>query len=162
MAAPLPPPALLLLLLLVSSAGALPPSSEAQGSAYGQLSQSLKRGVDLVLEKLRSHAAIQQHLVFLRSLSASDVQVESAGRDFSARISLVYRLGSFMQPGFGVAFIYHHFYLKATTCPKETADVTGCRHRNDRVRRPVFLLQACLDRIPAGACALLCVRPCSH
>lgn len=38
-----------------------------------------------------------------------------------------------MQSGFGVAFIYHHFYLKPTTCPKRTADASGCRHRNDRV-----------------------------
>lgn len=69
-----PPPPLLLLLLMMISVGA---SSEAQGNAYSQLSPSLKRGVDLALEKLHSHATIQQHLVFLRSLSTSDIQVGS-------------------------------------------------------------------------------------
>ncbi|TWW70812.1 hypothetical protein D4764_17G0002950 [Takifugu flavidus] len=111
MAAP-PPPLLLLLLMMMMmmmiSVGALLPS-ETQTNPYSQLSPSLKGGVDLALEKLHSHAAIQQYLVFLRSLSTSDVQA-----------------------GFGVAFIYHHFYLKPTNCPKGTADVSGCRHRNDR------------------------------
>lgn len=68
-----PPPLLLLLLL---SAGALLPSSEAQ-AGYRELPPSLQRGVDLALEKLHSHAAIQQHLVFLRSLSTSDIQVRA-------------------------------------------------------------------------------------
>lgn len=67
------------LLLLMLSVGALLRSSEAQSDAYSQLSQSLKRGVDLALEKLHSHVAIQQHFVFLRSLSTSDVQVRSTG-----------------------------------------------------------------------------------
>lgn len=30
-------------------------------------------------------------------------------------------------------YIYHHFYLKATNCPKGTVDSTGCQFRNDRV-----------------------------
>lgn len=47
-----------------------------------------------------------------------------------------------LQSGFGVAFIYHHFYLKATTCPKGTSDVSGCRHRNDRVS--VFFFCRCV------------------
>lgn len=74
-----PPPSLLLLLLMMMmmiSVGALLPS-ETQRNPYSQLSPSLKGGVDLALEKLHSHAAIQQHLVFLRSLSTSDIQVRS-------------------------------------------------------------------------------------
>lgn len=67
------------LLLLMFCVGALLPSSEAQRNAYSELSQSLKRGVDLALEKLHSHTAIQQHFVFLRSLSTSDIQVRSTG-----------------------------------------------------------------------------------
>lgn len=67
----------LLLLLLAISAGALLPSSEAQRSTYSDLSQSLKTGVDLALDKLHSHTGIQQHFVFLRSLSTSDIQVGS-------------------------------------------------------------------------------------
>lgn len=65
------------LLLLMFSVGALLPSSEAQRSAYSELSRSLKTGVDLALERLHSHAAVQQHFVFLRSLSTSDIQVRS-------------------------------------------------------------------------------------
>lgn len=40
---------------------------------------------------------------------------------------------SVLQPGFDVTFIYHHFYLRATNCPKGTTDSTGCQFRNDRV-----------------------------
>lgn len=75
-----PPPLLPLLLLL--SVGALLPSSGAPNNAYSELSQSLKRGVDLALEKLHSHAAVQQHFVFLRSLSTSDIQVMSTSSIF--------------------------------------------------------------------------------
>lgn len=83
MAAAPPPPLLLLLLMkmmmmMMISVGALLPS-ETQRNPYSQLSPSLKRGVDLALEKLHSHAAIQQHLVFFRSLSTSDIQVVSTG-----------------------------------------------------------------------------------
>lgn len=42
-----------------------------------------------------------------------------------------------LQSGFGVSYIYHHFYLKPTTCPKGTTDTNAqrCRFRNDRVSK---------------------------
>ncbi|XP_076617158.1 uncharacterized protein LOC143339679 [Chaetodon auriga] len=95
--------------LLLFSAGALFSSSNAQENNYNKLSESFKRGVDLALEKLHSHAGIQHHFLFLRSVLLSDIQ-----------------------SGFDVKYIYHHFYLKATNCPKGTVDSTGCQFRNDR------------------------------
>lgn len=49
--------------------------SDAAGTAYSRLSEALKGGVDLALEKLHGHASIQHHFVFLRSVSQSDIQV---------------------------------------------------------------------------------------
>ncbi|XP_074549903.1 retinoic acid receptor responder protein 2-like [Halichoeres trimaculatus] len=98
--------AALLLLLLTVGASFFP--SEAQ-EAYDRLTDEYKKGVDLALEKLHSHVGIQQHFLFFKSLLQSDIE-----------------------PGFDVKFIYHHFLLKATKCPKGTADPTGCQFRNDR------------------------------
>ncbi|KAJ4925198.1 hypothetical protein JOQ06_017933 [Pogonophryne albipinna] len=95
------------LLLLVSS-GVLFFSSNAQG-AYEKLPENYKKGVDLALEKLDSHAGIQHHFLFFRSITKSDIE-----------------------PGFDVTYVYHHFYLKATKCPKGTVDSTACQFRNDR------------------------------
>ncbi|XP_078136448.1 uncharacterized protein LOC144536958 [Sander vitreus] len=96
------------LLLLLFSVGALFFSSDAQ-EAYNNLPETYRKGVDLALEKLNSHAGIQHHFLFLRSITKSDIQ-----------------------PGFDVAYIYHHFYLKATKCQKGTIDSTACQFRNDR------------------------------
>lgn len=49
-------------------------------------------------------------------------------------------LESVFQPGFDVTYIYHHFYLRATNCPKGTTDSTGCQFRNDRVSFCLLLL----------------------
>ncbi|KAL3040670.1 hypothetical protein OYC64_011638 [Pagothenia borchgrevinki] len=95
------------LLLLVSS-GVLFFSSNAQG-AYEKLPENYKKGVDLALEKLVSHAGIQHHFLFFRSITKSDIE-----------------------PGFEVTYVYHHFYLKATKCHKGTVDSTACQFRNDR------------------------------
>ncbi|KAF3836319.1 hypothetical protein F7725_028877 [Dissostichus mawsoni] len=89
------------LLLLVSS-GALFFSSNAQGT-YEKLPENYKKG------KLDSHAGIQHHFLFFRSITKSDIK-----------------------PGFEVTYVYHHFYLKATKCPKGTVDSTACQFRNDR------------------------------
>uniref|UniRef100_A0A672IUU7 Retinoic acid receptor responder protein 2 n=1 Tax=Salarias fasciatus TaxID=181472 RepID=A0A672IUU7_SALFA len=95
-------------LLWLLGLGALLLPSEAQ-EAYDSLPETFRRGVDLALEKLDSHAGIQHHFVFSRSVTQSDIEA-----------------------GFGVVFIYHHFYLKPTKCPKGTADPSGCQLRNDR------------------------------
>ncbi|KAL6097659.1 uncharacterized protein ACO6RY_13147 [Pungitius sinensis] len=96
------------LLLLLFGLAALFTSSDAQ-EAYDKLPESYRRGVDLALEKLNSHAGIQHHFLFFRSIEKSDIEA-----------------------GFDVTYIYHHFYLKATKCQRGTADATACRFRNDR------------------------------
>ncbi|CAN9506408.1 unnamed protein product [Ophioblennius macclurei] len=96
-------------LLWLLSLGALTLSVDAQ-EAYDNLPETFRKGVDLALEKLSSHAGIQHHFLFFRSVTKSDIE-----------------------SGFGVVFIYHHFYLKATKCAKgTTADSTSCQFRNDR------------------------------
>lgn len=61
--------------LLLGVLAALLCGSDAAESTYSRLSEALRSGVDLALEKLHSHAGIQHHFVFLRSVSQSDVQV---------------------------------------------------------------------------------------
>lgn len=65
-------------LLLLLSTGALLCSCNAQENNYDRLSDSLKKGVDLALEKLHSHSGIQHHFLFLRTVLKSDIQVDSS------------------------------------------------------------------------------------
>ncbi len=62
------------LLLLLFSVGAVFFSSNAQ-EAYNKLPDTYRKGVDLALEKLNSHAGIQHHFLFFRSISKSDIEV---------------------------------------------------------------------------------------
>lgn len=62
------------LLLLLLGVGALFFSSNAQ-EAYNKLPETYRKGVDLALEKLNSHAGIQHHFLFLRSVTKSDIEV---------------------------------------------------------------------------------------
>ncbi|KAM9839864.1 retinoic acid receptor responder protein 2-like [Aulostomus maculatus] len=94
--------------LLLCGVGVLFLSVNAQ-EAYDNLPETQRKGVDLALEKLNSHTGIQHHFLFFRSITQSDVEA-----------------------GFDVSFVYHHFSLKATRCPKGTVDSTGCQFRNDR------------------------------
>lgn len=66
--------------LLLFIVGALFVSSNAQenGDSYKQLPETFKKGVDLALENLHSHAAIQHHFLFFRSLTKSDIEVVSS------------------------------------------------------------------------------------
>ncbi|KAM6900475.1 uncharacterized protein FYW49_016982 [Xenentodon cancila] len=77
--------------------------------AYDNLPASYKKGVDLALEKLNSHSGIKHFFLFFTTVTKSDFEA-----------------------GFDVSYIYHHFYLKATTCQKGAADTTACPFRNDR------------------------------
>ncbi|KAM9332045.1 uncharacterized protein KZ484_017263 [Pholidichthys leucotaenia] len=79
--------------------------------SYDDLPRHHQLGVDLALQKLRSEARVRHHFRFLRTLSKSEIE-----------------------GGFGARFPYHHFYLKPTTCPKETtaSDPQTCPFRNDR------------------------------
>ncbi|TKS87578.1 hypothetical protein D9C73_021702 [Collichthys lucidus] len=97
-------------LLLLVCAGAVLYSAKAQ-DLYNELPDSYKKGVDLSLEQLSSHAGVHHHFRFLRSLEKSDIE-----------------------SGFGVKYLYHHFYLKPTRCAKGTADSNPqrCPFRNDR------------------------------
>ncbi|XP_077592625.1 uncharacterized protein LOC144209931 [Stigmatopora nigra] len=96
------------LLLLLTIGGALfCPSVDAQ-EAYEKLDETFKKGVNLSLEKLNEHSSIQNHFLFFRSVTKSNVEA-----------------------GFDVVFIYHHFYLKPTKCPKGTTDLSNCSFRND-------------------------------
>lgn len=63
------------LLLLLFSVGALFFSSNAQ-EAYNNLPETYRKGVDLALEKLNSHAGIQHHFLYFRSITKSDIQVQ--------------------------------------------------------------------------------------
>lgn len=190
------------LLLLLFSVGALLSSSNAEENNYNRLNESFKKGVDLALERLHSHAGIQHHFVFLRSLLQSDIQVvytlsafqnqclslsavayywviswdllrlKSSGKAFLLKNVVILSTSSsfFFQPGFDVIYIFHHFYLKATNCPKGTVDSTGCQLRNDRVSlvccRVALLNSLCemwSSRVPVlTCCCFVCVRSCSR
>lgn len=63
------------LLLLLFSVGALFSCSDAGETNYNRLSESFKKGVDLALGNLHSHAGIRHHFVFFKSLLLSDIQV---------------------------------------------------------------------------------------
>ncbi|XP_078018649.1 uncharacterized protein LOC144458854 [Epinephelus lanceolatus] len=97
-------------LLLLVCAGAVLYSAEAQ-DYYDGLPNYYKKGVDLALEQLNTHAGVHHHFRFLRSLEKSDIE-----------------------SGFGVRYLYHHFHLKPTRCAKGTArsDPQTCPFRNDR------------------------------
>uniref|UniRef100_A0A3B4AI00 Retinoic acid receptor responder protein 2 n=1 Tax=Periophthalmus magnuspinnatus TaxID=409849 RepID=A0A3B4AI00_9GOBI len=97
-----------LFLLVVLSIQALVLSTQGQ-EAFNNLSEDFKKGVNLALEKLSTHAGVQHHFLFFRSITQSDIN-----------------------PGFDVRYIYHHFLLKPTHCPKGTTESTGCHFRNDR------------------------------
>ncbi|KAL6097658.1 uncharacterized protein ACO6RY_13146 [Pungitius sinensis] len=85
-------------------------SARAQ-DPYDELPAAYRKGVNLALEPLNAHAGVHHHFRFLRSLEKSDTE-----------------------SGFGVKYLYHHFYLKPTTCAKGTAapPPQTCPFRNDR------------------------------
>uniref|UniRef100_A0A3Q0T6U8 Retinoic acid receptor responder protein 2 n=1 Tax=Amphilophus citrinellus TaxID=61819 RepID=A0A3Q0T6U8_AMPCI len=95
------------LLFLVCAAAVLY-SAEAQES-YNGLPDIYKKGVDLATNQLSTHARVQHHFRFLRTVEKSE-------------------------GGFGVKYLYHHFYLKPTTCPRgmTESDPQRCPFRNDK------------------------------
>uniref|UniRef100_A0A3B4YN77 Retinoic acid receptor responder protein 2 n=1 Tax=Seriola lalandi dorsalis TaxID=1841481 RepID=A0A3B4YN77_SERLL len=97
-------------LLLLICAGAALYSAEAQ-DPYNDLPDNYKRGVDLAMEQLNSHAGVHHHFRFFKSLEKSEIEA-----------------------GFGAQYLYHHFFLKPTKCPKRTTDSNPqrCPFRNDR------------------------------
>ncbi|CAL8293787.1 unnamed protein product [Lota lota] len=95
-------------LLWLLAAGTLLVSAGAN-EAYDELHETYKKGVDLAVDKLNSHVGINRRFLFFKSLLKSDIQ-----------------------PGFDVTYIYHNFYLKATTCSKGAVNTSSCPFRNDR------------------------------
>lgn len=97
-------------LLLLVCAGAVLYSAEAQ-DAFNGLPDNYKKGVNLALEQLNSHAGVHHIFRFLRTLDKSDIE-----------------------SGFGVSYLYHQFFLKPTWCAKGTpmSDLQTCSFRNDR------------------------------
>ncbi|XP_076868406.1 uncharacterized protein LOC143519157 [Brachyhypopomus gauderio] len=91
-------------------AGALLSFTEGQND-FKLLPDFYKRGVELGLQQINSSPNVQQHFLFFKSLSKSD-----------------------MDAGFGVRYAYHHFLAKATKCQRGTvdADIMKCSFRNDR------------------------------
>lgn len=98
------------LILMLISVGVFLGSSEAQND-LSKLPDDYQKGVELAVQQINSHGGIKSHFLFFKSLSKSDIE-----------------------GGFGVNYIYHHFNLKATRCPKGTTDAnpTKCAFRNDR------------------------------
>ncbi|XP_029698929.1 uncharacterized protein [Takifugu rubripes] len=97
----------LLLLLCVGSVLSLVRAQDA----YARLPESYRNGVNLTLEQLNSHTGVHHHFRFLKSLEKSEIE-----------------------SGFGVSYLYHHFYLKPTWCAKgtEESNPEACAFRNDR------------------------------
>lgn len=96
--------------IVLVSAGVLLATSGAQDD-FGKLSDDYKKGVELAVQQINSHAGIKSHFLFFKSLEKSDID-----------------------GGFGVNYVYHHFYVKSTRCPKGTsnANPTKCAFKNDR------------------------------
>ncbi|XP_077101296.1 uncharacterized protein LOC143752145 [Siphateles boraxobius] len=94
----------LLLLVVLLTAGVSP--NDAQ-----QLSDIYKKGVELALHQINARHTIKHHFLFFKAIHQAEIEA-----------------------GFGVTYIYHNFYLKATTCRRgtENTDTTTCAFRNDR------------------------------
>lgn len=63
-------------LLFLVCAGAVLYSAQAQDS-YNGLPDYYKKGVDLALEQLNTHAGVHHHFRFLRSVEKSDIEVKA-------------------------------------------------------------------------------------
>ncbi|KAK9953094.1 hypothetical protein ABG768_017117 [Culter alburnus] len=99
--------ALLLLVVLLTAGVSL---NDAEDS-FRKLPDIYKKGVELALHQINEHDDIQNHFLFFKAIHQAEIKA-----------------------GFGVTYIYHNFYLKATTCQRgtENADTTTCAFRNDR------------------------------
>ncbi|CAB1447378.1 unnamed protein product [Pleuronectes platessa] len=98
------------LLLLLLCAGAGLHSAEAQ-ELYDELPGSYMQGVGLAFQQLNLHSGVQHHFRFLRTVDKSEIE-----------------------GGFSVKYVYHHFYMKPTSCAKGTTDPDplNCPFRHDR------------------------------
>uniref|UniRef100_A0A668S6N1 Retinoic acid receptor responder protein 2 n=1 Tax=Oreochromis aureus TaxID=47969 RepID=A0A668S6N1_OREAU len=81
-------------LLFLVCAAAVPYSAEAR-QPYNGLPEIYKKGVNLVRQELTTHSRIQHRYLFLKTVG----KLETEG-------------------GFGEKYIYHHFLLIPTWCPR--------------------------------------------
>uniref|UniRef100_A0A1A7YE00 Retinoic acid receptor responder protein 2 n=1 Tax=Iconisemion striatum TaxID=60296 RepID=A0A1A7YE00_9TELE len=95
-------------LLWLFSLGALLCSSGAQKN-YDDLPETYRKGVDLALKMVNALPNIQHHILFFKSVEKTATK-----------------------PIFGVSYILHHFFLRATSCQKGTVEPAGCQFRDDR------------------------------
>ncbi|XP_043082698.1 uncharacterized protein zgc:195173 [Puntigrus tetrazona] len=96
------------LFLVLVSAGVFLDITEAQQD-LGKLPDNYRKGVEMAVERVNSYEAIKSVFLFFKSLDKSAID-----------------------GGFGVSYLFHHFYLKATRCPKGAANPTQCAFRHDR------------------------------
>lgn len=85
-------------------------SSEVQSDSTKH-TESFQKGIDLAIQQVNSHAGVQNHFLFFKTVEQSSIEA-----------------------GFDVTYIYQHLYLKATKCSRGTknADPKTCAFRNDR------------------------------
>uniref|UniRef100_A0A669CPF3 Uncharacterized LOC100692589 n=1 Tax=Oreochromis niloticus TaxID=8128 RepID=A0A669CPF3_ORENI len=81
-------------LLFLVCAAAVPYSAEAR-QPYNGLPEIYKKGVNLVRQELTTHSRIRHRYLFLKTVG----KLETEG-------------------GFGEKYIYHHFLLNPTWCPR--------------------------------------------
>ena len=62
-------------LLLLVTAGVLLSFTEAQ-EAYNRLPDGYRRGVDLALQQLNSHRAVQHHFLYFKTIYKSEYEVK--------------------------------------------------------------------------------------
>ncbi|XP_003439301.1 uncharacterized protein LOC100692318 [Oreochromis niloticus] len=97
-------------LLFLVCAVAVLYSTKAQDS-YDGLPEIYKKGVDLAIKQLSTHAKVQHHYRFLRTVEKLE-----------------------QEDVFGVKYLFHHVHLKPTRCAKGATetDPQRCPFRNDR------------------------------
>ncbi|XP_049341402.1 uncharacterized protein LOC103041317 isoform X1 [Astyanax mexicanus] len=86
-------------------------SSSEVPSDSTKLKEVFQKGIDLAVQQVNSHTGLQNHFLFFKTVEQSSIE-----------------------SGFGVIYIYQHFYLKPTKCSRgtENADPKTCAFRNDR------------------------------
>ncbi|CAI5672868.1 unnamed protein product [Oreochromis niloticus] len=97
-------------LLFLVCAVAVLYSTKAQDS-YDGLPEIYKKGVDLAIKQLSTHAKVQHHYRFLRTVEKLE-----------------------QEDVFHVKYLFHHVHLKPTRCAKGATetDPQRCPFRNDR------------------------------
>uniref|UniRef100_A0A3Q3IMZ6 Uncharacterized protein n=1 Tax=Monopterus albus TaxID=43700 RepID=A0A3Q3IMZ6_MONAL len=118
------------LALLLLSIGALFFPSTAQ-EAYSTLPEAYKKGVDLALEKVNSHPAVQHHFLFFKSVTKSDIEFGfifewNTRTTACSNWSMLFCVCALMQPLVDCAVCYKTFQGEIEQEPKP---YVHCIHR---------------------------------